>query len=498
MQVVLNELLQYGIKNALITEADFYYVANQLIEVLELTTFERLEISSSREIHEILNELVDDAIKRGVCEEGIDYRDLFDTKLMNCLMPRPSEVIKTFEHHYSQSAKQATDAYYDLSKASNYIRMDRIAKNMTWKTKTQYGNLDLTVNLSKPEKDPKAIAAAKLIPAPNYPKCLLCKENEGFSGSLKHPARQNHRMIPITLQNELWYLQYSPYVYYNEHCIVLKAEHEPMKITSATFERLLSFVSQFPHYFIGSNADLPIVGGSILTHDHFQGGHYTFAMDEAKDVMSLTFKGFEEVSASFLYWPLSVIRLRHENRHELVRLGEKILTAWRNYSDESLMIKAYSDDVPHHTITPIARYRNNQYELDLVLRDNQVSDKHPDGIYHPHAQYHHLKKENIGLIEVMGLAVLPGRLKMELEVVKQAFFQRDATLLNQNNLEKHSDWLQALLEKYEQISEDAIDAVLKKEVGLKFVEILACCGVYKQNEKGYNGVKGFVKNVNDM
>ena len=496
MQHVLNELLTYGLSQHLIAETDKYYAANQLIDLLALPEYIEQDVQTVRPIHLILDELLTDAIARGICEDSIDHRDLFDTKLMNCLMPRPSDVICAFEKNYETSSRLATDEYYHLSKASNYIRMDRVNKNLNWKTETTYGALDLTVNLSKPEKDPKAIAAAKLLPASNYPKCLLCKENVGYAGTLKHPARQNHRIIPIQLNEEKWQLQYSPYVYYNEHCIILKDAHEPMKVSKLTFERLLSFVSQFKHYFVGSNADLPIVGGSILTHDHFQGGNYTFAMDTAPVILPLSFTGYETVEAGMLKWPLSVIRLRHESEQTLVALADKILGAWRQYSDASLTIKAYSGETPHHTITPIARFKDGKFELDLVLRDNQTSEAHPDGIYHPHAHLHHLKKENIGLIEVMGLAVLPGRLKEELEVIKQALLARDVDVLKASSLEKHVTWVEELLTKYDHILKTDVESIVQTEVGLKFVEILECCGVYKQDDEGYRGMKQFAAYVN--
>ena len=371
-----------------------------------------------------------------------------------------------------------------------------MAKNLSWKAKTKYGNLDITINLSKPEKDPKAIAMAKSLPSSNYPKCLLCQENVGYAGTLNHPARQNHRIIPLELTKEEWFLQYSPYVYYNEHCIVLKGAHEPMKISRLTFERLLEFVSQFKHYFLGSNADLPIVGGSILTHDHFQGGAYEFAMETAPILKTLNVLNYEDVEVGFVNWPLSVLRLKGESRERLVELGDIILNAWREYSDEALGIFASTDGTPHNTITPIARFKNGKYELDLVLRNNRTSDEHPDGIYHPHAHLHHLKKENIGLIEVMGLAVLPGRLKDELEIVKQALVARDSKMLEESGLEKHLPWLNEMLGRYESVSNDEAMSIVETEVGQKFVEILECCGVYKLTDEGLEGIQRFINSIN--
>ena len=405
-------------------------------------------------------------------------------------------MIKTFEGLHAQNPKEATKYYYDLSKASNYIRVSRVAKNLSWKAATKYGDLDITINLSKPEKDPKAIAMAKSLPSSNYPKCLLCKENVGYAGTLNHPARQNHRIIPLELTEEEWFLQYSPYVYYNEHCIVLKGAHEPMKISRLTFERLLQFVEQFNHYFLGSNADLPIVGGSILTHDHFQGGAYEFAMGTAPILKTLNVLNYADVEVGFVNWPLSVLRLKGESRERLVELGEIILNAWREYSDEALGIFASTDGVPHNTITPIARFKNGKYELDLVLRNNRTSDEHPDGIYHPHAHLHHLKKENIGLIEVMGLAVLPGRLKDELEVVKQALITRDSKVLEEVGLEKHLPWLNEMLARYESVSADEVMSIVETEVGQKFVEILECCGVYKLTDEGLEGIQRFINSIN--
>lgn len=495
----INRLISFGLQHEMIEGSDVRYVANKIIDILKISSFEYevVEINEMENPSEILEAILDDAAERGVLEcDSVDHRDLLDTKIMDCLMPRPSEVIKHFNELYAQNPKEATKYYYDLSKASNYIRLSRVQKNLNWKTSTNYGDLDITINLSKPEKDPKAIAMAKSLPSSNYPKCLLCKENVGYAGTLNHPARQNHRIIPLTLTDEEWFLQYSPYVYYNEHCIVLKGEHEPMQISALTFERLLQFVGQYQHYFIGSNADLPIVGGSILTHDHFQGGAYEFAMETAPILQTFSILNYADVEVGFVNWPLSVLRLKSTNQARLVELGDIILKQWRQYSDESLEIYSHTGDMPHNTITPIARYRNEKYELDLVLRNNRTSNEHPDGIYHPHAHLHHLKKENIGLIEVMGLAVLPGRLKEELEVVKEAFVKRDATILVEAGLEKHVPWLEEMVSRYTIVNPDEAMSIIEEEVGLKFVEILECCGVYKLTDEGLEGVKRFINTIN--
>ena len=495
----INRLISFGLQHDMIKEADLLYAANKIIDILKVPSFEyeAVELEPMENPSEILEAILDYAKENGVLEcDSVDHRDLLDTKIMDCLMPRPSEVVETFENLHAQNPKEATKYYYDLSKASNYIRVSRVAKNLSWKAKTKYGNLDVTINLSKPEKDPKAIAMAKSLPSSNYPKCLLCQENVGYAGTLNHPARQNHRIIPLELTKEKWFLQYSPYVYYNEHCIVLKGAHEPMKISRLTFERLLEFVSQFKHYFLGSNADLPIVGGSILTHDHFQGGAYEFAMETAPILKTLNVLNYEDVEVGFVNWPLSVLRLKGESRERLVELGDIILNSWREYSDEALGIFASTDGTPHNTITPIARFKNGKYELDLVLRNNRTSDEHPDGIYHPHAHLHHLKKENIGLIEVMGLAVLPGRLKDELEIVKQALVARDSKMLEESGLEKHLPWLNEMLGRYESVSADEAMSIVETEVGQKFVEILECCGVYKLTDEGLEGIQRFINSIN--
>lgn len=495
----INRLISFALHHQMIEEADILYTANKIIDILGLSSFEYEEVrlESIENPSEILEAILDYAASTGVLEcDSVDHRDLLDTKIMDCLMPRPSDVIKTFNGLHADNPKVATSYYYNLSKASNYIRVSRVEKNLSWKSSTKYGDLDITINLSKPEKDPKAIAMAKSLPSSNYPKCLLCKENVGYAGTLNHPARQNHRIIPLTLTNEEWFLQYSPYVYYNEHCIVLKGAHEPMKISALTFERLLQFVEQFKHYFIGSNADLPIVGGSILTHDHFQGGAYEFAMEKAPILKTLNILNFADVEVGFVNWPLSVLRLKSTNRERLVELGDIVLKHWRDYSDEALGILAHTEETPHNTITPIARFKDGKYELDLVLRNNRTSSEYPDGIYHPHAHLHHLKKENIGLIEVMGLAVLPGRLKDELEVVKEAFISKNAEVLTRANLEKHVPWLEEMLTRYETVDACTAMSIIESEVGSKFVEILECCGVYKLNEEGLAGVQRFINSIN--
>ena len=417
----IGKLVDYAVRNGLIDSCDRIWAINSILEVMKLDSCTvPAETDGDIDLAAVLDELCDDAYARGVlAENSVVYRDLFDTALMGRLTPPPHEVRAKFGALLEQDARAATDWYYKLSQDTNYIRRDRIAKDMQWKAATPYGELDITINLSKPEKDPKAIAAAKNLPASNFPRCLLCKENEGYAGRVNHPARQNHRVVPVAINESPWYLQYSPYVYYNEHCIVFNAEHTPMKIDRACFRKLLDFVTQFPHYFVGSNADLPIVGGSILAHDHFQGGHYTFAMERAPVEKPVTFKGYEDVAAGIVKWPMSVLRLRSEDSERLVDLADRILMKWRGYSDESAFIFAETEGEPHNTITPIARKRDGKFELDLVLRNNITSEEHPLGVYHPHAELHHIKKENIGLIEVMGLAVLPARLKEELALVAE-------------------------------------------------------------------------------
>ena len=488
----VKELVEYGLERELLTKVDEIYARNQILDVLKLDEYEDMEVSGKRELEEILKELLDYACEQGIIEDSIVYRDLFDTRLMNCLMPRPGEVTDRFWKEYKTSAEAATAYFYRLSQDSDYIRRYRVCKDMKWVTPTKYGDLDITINLSKPEKDPKAIAAAKLAKQSGYPKCLLCMDNVGYAGRANHPARNNHRIIPITINDSQWGFQYSPYVYYNEHCIVFNGQHVPMKIEKQTFIKLFDFVKLFPHYFLGSNADLPIVGGSILSHDHFQGGHYTFAMAKAPIERSFTFEGYEDVEAGIVKWPMSVIRLRSEDSGRLIDLGTAILDAWRGYTDEDAFIFAETDGEPHNTITPIARKNGNQFELDLVLRNNITTEEYPLGVYHPHQNLHHIKKENIGLIEVMGLAVLPSRLKEELAGLGDAIVQKK-DIRGDEMLAKHADWVEDFLPNYEEINADNIEEILKHEVGLVFEQVLEDAGVYKCTPEGR---KAFVRFLN--
>ncbi len=493
-------LTNYGLKKGLFKKEDEIYVRNRLLGALSLDEYDESVTGEEEELEVILATLMQDAVERGVLEDNITSRDLFDTELMAQMMPRPSEVIAEFKEKYARSPKEATDWYYELSKASDYIRTYRVKKDMKWITDTEYGKLDITINLSKPEKDPKAIAAALSAKASNYPKCLLCKENEGYKGRGNHPGRGNHRIIPIELNGENFFLQYSPYVYYNEHCIVFNSEHTPMKIDHAAFAKLLDFVTVFPHYFIGSNADLPIVGGSILTHDHFQGGNYEFPMAKAEVETELSFSGFPDVKAGIVKWPMSVIRLSGTDKNRVIELCDKILAAWREYSDESAFIFAYTDGTPHNTITPIARRRGEAYEMDLVLRNNIQTEEHPLGVYHPHAEHHHIKKENIGLIEVMGLAVLPARLKKETELLSEVMRSGDKEkLTSDETISKHAKWVRGLEEKYGDFtakSAEETESILHDEIGLVYCDILAQAGVYKRNAAGKEAFLRFVEKVN--
>ena len=491
----IRQLVEYGLAKELIHPADAIYARNQILLVMQLNEYADGQVVPSRKLHEILEVLTEDSVRRGVCEDNGTARELFDTRLMGCLTPRPSEVQWMFADRYDRlGAEAATDWYYQFSQDTNYIRRNAIAKDVKWVTSTSCGDLDITINLSKPEKDPRAIAAAKNAPQSGYPKCLLCVENEGYAGRMNHPARENHRVIPITINNSAWCLQYSPYVYYNEHCIVFNREHTPMRIDNATFRKLLDFVKQFPHYFVGSNADLPIVGGSILSHDHFQGGRYTFAMEKAPVEREWVFSGFEDVKAGIVHWPMSCIRLSSPDDNRLVELAGRILAAWRGYTDPDCFIFAETDGQMHNTITPIARKRGENYELDLVLRNNITTEEHPMGVYHPHANLHHIKKENIGLIEVMGLAVLPSRLKTEMAELADALVNGLPVSEYSENIAKHAQWAQEIQRRYE-ITRDNVEGILRKEIGMVFAQVLEDAGVYKLDESGREGFARFLASV---
>jgi len=494
MDRLISELVVYGQNYNLVHADDKIYVINRLLELFKKSEFQWVDVDA-RQLDAILSDMNDYAVTHGLIEEDtITNRDLFDTKIMGILTPTPSVVRELFQKKYIESPKEATDFYYQFSQATNYIRKDRVAKDEKWVTESEYGPIDITINLSKPEKDPRDIVKAATQQKSEYPKCLLCQENEGYAGHVSHPARQNHRLIPIQLAEQAYYLQYSPYVYYNEHCIVFNAEHVPMKIDKSAFQKLLDFVRVFPHYFVGSNADLPIVGGSILSHEHFQGGHYTFAMETAPVKEKICFDGFEDIQAGIVKWPMSVIRLRSGDSSRLVELADKILRIWRGYTDEKAGVIAYSDDQPHNTITPIARRRGEDYELDLVLRCNITTPEYPMGVFHPHEEKHHIKKENIGLIEVMGLAVLPSRLKQELTDLAQAAYEgRDIS--EDEVLEKHAAWLNELKQQYTFTRENALDIILK-ETGKVFAEVLEDAGVYKNTPEGMDAFLRFISEVN--
>ena len=491
----INRLINFSLQQHLMEPTDVYYAANRLIDLLKVGEFapetvdEKLSTAAP-----ILENMLDYAVREKLIEDTVNERDLFDTRLMDACMPRPSEVVRRFEADYAKSPKLATDNYYRLSIASNYIRQSRIDKNIIWQTKTEYGDLDLTINLSKPEKDPRDIAKAKTIKSSSYPKCLLCRENEGFAGHAGHPARETHRLIPLTLGGKPWYLQYSPYTYYNEHCIVLNEEHIPMQISRTTFENICDFITKFPHYFVGSNADLPIVGGSILSHDHYQGGNYTFAMAKAATEKVYDFAAFSDVKIGRLKWPMSALRLVSEDRGRLIELAAKILAAWRGYSDESADIFAETD-APHNTITPIGRRRGAAYEFDLVLRNNRTTDEHPLGLFHPHAEVHHIKKENIGLIEVMGLAVLPARLKDEMAELKQAWLAGAKDISEREAIAKHAAWYEFLQKKYPDVTAENVTQILQEEIGHVFGEVLSHAGVFKRTPAGLAAFDRFVETL---
>lgn len=495
IETYLDSLVSYAINTGLAEPCDHQVLLNRLLDLLHIDDYENSGENQLNDLEQILKGILDYACENGLCEDNIVAKDIFDTKLMGALTPMPREVIRTFNEKYKKSPSDATDWYYKFSCDTDYIRRYRIAKDMRWKYDSEYGSMDITINLSKPEKDPKAIAAAKNATQSAYPKCQLCRENEGYAGRINHPARANHRIIPIQIGGNDWFLQYSPYVYYNEHCIVFNGQHLPMKIDKAAFEKLLDFVTLFPHYFIGSNADLPIVGGSILSHEHFQGGHYTFAMETASVEKEISFKGYEDIKAGIVKWPMSVIRLDGANPKRLADLADKILKSWRIYTDKSVGIIAYSDDEPHNTITPIARRRGDLYELDLVLRCNITSPEHPLGVFHPHADKHHIKKENIGLIEVMGLAVLPSRLKKELTDLADAV-ANGKDISNDKDLQKHALWVEELKKQYTFNKDNALDIILN-ETGKVFSEVLEDAGVYKCNVEGRKAFLKFIDKVNE-
>ena len=493
IETCIDSLVSYAMNTGLAEPEDHQVLVNRLLDLLRLDDYTPSDEVQTEDLEEILAGILDYAVEKGLCEDGITARDIFDTRIMGALTPMPREVIRTFREKYAEDPVKATDWYYKLSCDTDYIRRYRIAKDMRWKYASEYGEMDITINLSKPEKDPKAIAAAKNAPQTAYPKCQLCRENEGYAGRMNHPARANHRIVPIKVCGADWCLQYSPYVYYNEHCIVFNARHIPMKIDKSAFEKLLDFVRVFPHYFVGSNADLPIVGGSILSHEHFQGGHYTFAMETAPVERSVTFRGFEDVQAGIVKWPMSVIRLQSSDPARLAALADKILLTWRGYTDEAVGVIAF-DGEPHNTITPIARRRGEAYELDLVLRCNITTEEHPMGVFHPHADKHHIKKENIGLIEVMGLAVLPSRLKQELtDLAKAAVDGIDISA--DETLGKHAPWLAELKKTYTFTGENAME-ILLQETGKVFAAVLEDAGVYKNTPEGREAFLRFVERVN--
>lgn len=498
IQKNINQLVAYGLQTGLIEEEDRIYTTNRLLELFGLDEPEEDGADAAMSVDEletVLGEMLDYAYEKGLMKENsVVYRDLFDTKIMSMLVPRPSEVIARFEELKKESPKAATDYFYKFSQDTDYIRRYRIKKDRKWVAKTEYGDLDITINLSKPEKDPKAIAAAKLAKQSGYPKCLLCVENEGYAGRVNHPARQNHRIIPVTINGSRWGFQYSPYVYYNEHCIVFNSSHVPMKIEHATFCKMFDFIRQFPHYIVGSNADLPIVGGSILSHDHFQGGNYDFAMAKAPVERTFTVKGFEDVEAGIVKWPMSVIRIKGEDSDRLIALADVILEKWRGYTDASAFIYAETDGEPHNTITPIARFRDGKYELDLVLRNNITTKEHPLGVYHPHAELHHIKKENIGLIEVMGLAILPSRLVFELDQLADAIVNKKDIRANEA-IEKHADWVEEFRPKYDTIDDSNVMKILQDEIGLVFSKVLEHAGVFKRSAEGQAAFDRFVQSL---
>ncbi len=493
-------LAEYAVQAGLIPEEERIYSINLLLDVLKVDEYNGCEDAGqvnalATNLEEILKWLLDDAVERGLIENSVVYRDLFDTKMMNCFVPRPAEVIRNFNEKYAVSPKEATDYYYTLSKASDYIRTYRVAKDMKWTAPSVYGDMDITINLSKPEKDPKAIAAAKLAKQSAYPKCQLCVENEGYAGRVNHPARENHRIIPVKICGEDWGFQYSPYVYFNEHCILLNGKHVPMTICREAFEKLFDFIRQFPHYMIASNADLPIVGGSILTHEHFQGGCYEFPMARAEVKTPVVIKGYEDVTAGILNWPMSVIRIQSKDSARLVELADHILTSWRGYTDEESFVFAETEGEPHNTISPVARRRGELYEMDLALRNNITTEDRPLGVYHPRPEFHHIKKENIGIIEVMGLAILPARLKTELELVKE-YMVAGKDVRSNEQTEKHAEWVEDILSRRTgEVSRETIDSIIEEEVGAVFTGVLEDAGVYKHTPEGQQAFLRFIESL---
>lgn len=491
MNTKINQLINYGLENQMISLYDVDYSINMLLDLFKLDCFERTTVEKI-DYYLLIEDMLDYAVKVGLIEDNITERDLFDTKIMNCIMPRPSEVVNKFYQIYDEKKQKATQYFYDLSIHSNYIRKARTDKNIKFSHYYKYGDIQISINLSKPEKDPKEIAKAKLAKSTGYPKCLLCKENVGYAGNMNHPARQTHRIIPLDLNGKTYNFQYSPYVYYNEHCIIFNNEHVPMVINRQTFENLFTFIEKFPHYMIGSNADLPIVGGSILTHDHYQGGRHRFPMQDASVIKEIEIKGYENIKVQMLNWPLSTLRLTADDKEVLVDLSDKILNHWINYDDVSCDILSHTNDVRQNTVTPIARMDNNRYQIDIVLRNNRTNDEHPLGIFHPHAKHHHIKKENIGLIEVMGLAVLPARLKDELECLKLCLLKKKC-IDDLESLKKHKEWFEYL--QTLEFDEQSIDEFIEKEVTKKFVSVLENAGVYKMNQKGIEGFTRFVDSL---
>ena len=491
MNTKINQLINYGLENQMISLYDVDYSINMLLDLFKLDCFERTTVEKI-DYYLLIEDMLDYAVKVGLIEDNITERDLFDTKIMNCIMPRPSEVVNKFYQIYDENKQKATQYFYDLSIHSNYIRKARTDKNIKFSHYYKYGDIQISINLSKPEKDPKEIAKAKLAKSTGYPKCLLCKENVGYAGNMNHPARQTHRIIPLDLNGKTYNFQYSPYFYYNEHCIIFNNEHVPMVINRQTFENLFTFIEKFPHYMIGSNADLPIVGGSILTHDHYQGGRHRFPMQDASVIKEIEIKGYENIKVQMLNWPLSTLRLTADDKEVLVDLSDKILNYWINYDDVSCDILSHTNDVRHNTVTPIARMDNNRYQIDIVLRNNRTNDEHPLGIFHPHAKHHHIKKENIGLIEVMGLAVLPARLKDELECLKLCLLKKKC-IDDLESLKKHKEWFEYL--QTLEFDEQSIDEFIEKEVTKKFVSVLENVGVYKMNQKGIEGFTRFVDSL---